>query len=94
MNAPRRVLYAVTDPVTAVSFLQGQLAFLREEGFELHLACGRSPQVDELAIREGVTLHDVPLSRSWWSWADFRALVRAVRVLRQVRPHILNYSTP
>ena len=93
MSAPV-VLHAVTDPLTALSFLRGQLAHLRVSGFDPHLACERTPELEEFARREGVTLHDVPLTRGWWSAKDVRSLTRAVRVLRSVKPDVLNYSTP
>jgi glycosyltransferase involved in cell wall biosynthesis len=89
-----RVLYAVTDPITAISFLRGHLAFLKSEGFEPHLACARTPEAVAFARAECVTLHDVPLSRCWFGMEDLLSLVRAVRVLRLVRPTVLNYSTP
>ncbi|MCW2846487.1 MAG: Capsular polysaccharide biosynthesis glycosyl transferase [Marmoricola sp.] len=88
------VLYAVTDPVTALAFLRGQLGFLRENGFEVHLACERTPEIEAFAQVEGVIAHDVRLSRRWWSWQDTRSLSKAVGVLRSVRPVVLNYSTP
>lgn len=88
------VLYTVTDPVTALSLMRGQFRALREEGFEPHLACGVTPELEEFAATEGVVLHDVPLTRSWLSVAEGRSFVRAVRVLRRVRPDVLNYSTP
>lgn len=90
----KRVLYTVTDPVTALCFLRGQLAFLDAQGFEPHLACASNREIREFAASEGATIHDVPLSRKWLSRMDLVALVRAVRVLRAVRPAVLNYSTP
>ncbi len=89
-----KILYAVTDPVTATAFLRGQLAFLRQDGFEVHLACGLSADLENLAAEEKVTLHEVPLSRSWRLGDAARAVVEARRILRSVRPQVLNYSTP
>ncbi len=88
------VLYAVTDPVTALAFLRGQLASLRADGFRPHLACASSPELEAFAAAEGVVTHDVPLTRRWWGRGDFASLFRAIRVLRRVRPAVLNYSTP
>jgi glycosyltransferase involved in cell wall biosynthesis len=89
-----RILYAVTDPITALSFLRGQLAYLRSQGFEPHLACARTPELEAFAAEEGVILHNVPLSRGWLGDPKVRSVVRAMRVLRNVRPDVLNYSTP
>lgn len=90
----RKVLYAVTAPITAVGFLRGQLAFLVAEGFDVHLACQGDGAVREMALEEGVTFHDVPLTRTWFSLADVRGVLKAARVLRTARPDVLNYSTP
>lgn len=96
MGKDRRltVLYAVTDPITATAFLRGQFGFLTKEGFDVHLACGSSPALRGLAAEEGITLHDVPLTRSWRLDDAVRAMVRAVRILILVRPQAVNYSTP
>ena len=91
---PGRVLYAVTDPVTALAFLRGQLAYVRSQNFEVHLACGGSAELEMFAAAEGIVLHDVPLSRRWLAMRDIVSLVRAVRLMRRVRPTVLNYSTP
>jgi glycosyltransferase involved in cell wall biosynthesis len=88
------LVYAVTDPATALAFLRGQLGYLAAHGFNVHLACGRTTELDDFAARECVTVHDVPLSRAWWARGDLGSLVRAIRVLRSVRPDVLNYSTP
>lgn len=90
----RVVLYAVTDPITALSFLRGQLAFLKADGFEVHLACGSSPDLQRLADEEGVVFHEVPLSRTWRIGDAVRAVRQASKILASVRPHVLNYSTP
>jgi len=70
------------------------MAFLVAEGFDVHLACQGDEAVREMALAEGVTLHEVSLSRTWFSPADLRGMLRAARVLRAVRPAVLNYSTP
>jgi glycosyltransferase involved in cell wall biosynthesis len=88
------VLYAVTDPTTALAFLRGQLRYVAEQGFEVHLACGPSDELSQFAQQEGVTLHQVPLARKWLSRDDLTAVLRAMRTLRRVRPDVLNYSTP
>ena len=84
----------MTAPITAVGFLRGQLAFLVAQGFDVHLACQGDEAVRQMARAEGVTLHEVSLSRTWFSPADLKGLLSAARVLRTVDPAVLNYSTP
>jgi glycosyltransferase involved in cell wall biosynthesis len=90
----KRVLYTVTDPITALGFMRGQLSFLRSHGYDVHLATRASPELERFAVEEGVTLHDVPLSRTWLTREDLTSLRRARRVLREFRPDVLVYSTP
>jgi glycosyltransferase involved in cell wall biosynthesis len=89
----RRVLYSVTV-ATTVPLLRGQMLYLKHAGFDVHLACEASPYVEQLAEEEGFTLHDVPLRRSWLAFDDIKGIWRAVRVLREVKPNVLNFSTP
>lgn len=90
----KRVLYTVTDPITALGFMRGQLSYLRSHGYDVHLATRASAELERFAAEEGVTLHDVPLSRRWLSRDDLGSLRRARRVLKRARPDLLVYSTP
>jgi glycosyltransferase involved in cell wall biosynthesis len=92
-RGPRRVLYSITSPVTAI-FLRGQLDHLKAAGFEVHVACAASPHLERLAVDEGFVLHDLPLTRHWMARDDLKGIWRAVRLLREVQPDVLNYSTP
>jgi glycosyltransferase involved in cell wall biosynthesis len=88
------VLYTVTDPITALGFMRGQLSYLRSHGYDVHLATRASAELERFAAEEGVTLHDVPLSRTWLTREDLGSLRRARRVLKRTRPDLLVYSTP
>lgn len=88
-----RVLYLVTDAIST-TFLRGQLGYLTERGFEVHLACGRVEQLGELAESEGVALHPLPLTRRPSLLDDGKALAASVRLIRRLRPDIVNASTP
>lgn len=92
-GAPR-IVYAVTTPRVAWWFLRGQLAYLRERGAEVHLVASPEPSLRDSAEREGVTPHPLAMDREIAPRSDLRALVALWRLLRRLRPDIVNASTP
>jgi len=92
----RRILYAVTSPVTASTFLVGHLADLRAAGYELQLLSADDPPglLETAGHSAGVHTRAVPFEREISPIADLRAFARLVRTLRQFRPDIVNAGTP
>lgn len=90
----RRVVYVVTSPMSAWLLLRGQLTYMREQGFEVHLVCSPGPWLDAAAAREGVFVHRIPMRREIAPLADLVALGRLFRLLRRLRPQVTNVSTP
>lgn len=87
-----KVLHAVTVPVTARAFLSGQLQVLADEGHEVHLLSAPGAELGALDPR--VTVHQVRMTREPDPARDVGALLRAVRVLRAVRPDVTVVGTP
>ncbi|MBB6097848.1 lipopolysaccharide/colanic/teichoic acid biosynthesis glycosyltransferase [Deinobacterium chartae] len=92
----KRMLYLVTVPLSARSFLRGQLAHFRAAGWELHLAAAPEPAADleEVARQEGVTAHQLPMQREIAPLHDAAALLRTWWLMRRLRPQIVNAGTP
>lgn len=89
-----RIVYGITAGMSAKNLLRGQLRFLREAGWDVHLVCTDDELAREAALREGVTLHTLPMRRDISPWHDVVALVRWIRLLSRLRPDVLNVSTP
>jgi glycosyltransferase involved in cell wall biosynthesis len=79
--------------VTANVLLRGQLAYLRERGFDITVICSPGPELDEVARREQVDVVAVPIAREIDVLADARSLERVTRTLLALRPDIVNAST-
>ena len=92
MERPR-LLIAVTSPMSSL-FFQGQLAWLREQGFEVHFLCSPGQPAEDIVASQCVNFHPVPMERGISPWRDLRALWRVIGVLRRVRPQIVNAGTP
>lgn len=89
-----RLLHVATIPETHWCFLRGQNTFMRERGFEVHVACRGGPLLEQIAIRDGVAVHAVPMSRKIQPVQDLVALVHLVRLCRRIKPDIVHLSTP
>jgi glycosyltransferase involved in cell wall biosynthesis len=52
------------------------------------------PDLEEVARAEGVAVHAIPFERQIHPLQDARALAAIVRLLRCLRPHVVNAGTP
>lgn len=93
-RAAVRIAYITTIADTQWHFLRGQNPFLAERGFEIHAIAAPGPKLQQLAGRDGVSVHAVPLTRSIRPLQDLLAIWRMWRLLRRIRPHVVHVSTP
>lgn len=89
-----RLLYITTHGKAALGLMRGQLAMLRERGFDVTVVASPSWELDEVASREGVPIIAVPMNREITPLRDLIALHRLVRVIKRVRPDVVNAGTP
>ncbi len=86
-------MVGVTVPQTT-RLMNGQLAWLRGRGYDVHVVSSPGPDLDRVMTTEGVTVHALPMEREMAPAADLRALVRAVVALRRIRPEVTSVGTP
>lgn len=89
-----RLLAVITHPMSAYYLMRGQLAYLRESGLDVTLVSSGGELLQKTADREGVKFIPVDMRREPSPRKDLLALIKLWRVIRQVKPHILHYSTP
>ncbi len=88
------MVYVATDP-TAIERQQGpQLAFFRELGFHVTAIASPGPELWRAADSQQITARAIPIPREINPTRDLIALFRMHRVLRQIRPDIVNAGTP
>jgi len=88
-----RIVYVVTSSLSA-RLIRGQLNYLRQLGFEAFLISSSGDELYRTQTLEGVPTVAVPMAREIALWKDLRALWMLWRVMRQLRPSIVNFSTP
>ncbi len=93
-RSPVRIVYVVGAAMTADFLLKGQLAFLRSQGYEVTVVASPDLRLRKVALREGVQVMPIPISRTIRPLRDILTLYRLWRYFNVTKPHIVNASTP
>lgn len=94
MVRKKKLLYLATDPLTPFRLMEGQLADLRRRGFDVELVASPGPLLDQVAQREEVRVHPIPMERQMSPVRDLVTLLRLIRLMRRTRPDLVNAGTP
>lgn len=89
-----RLLYVVTHAASASVLLRGQLAWMRDRGYDVAVVASPGPELDVVAGREGVDVFGARLSREIALWEDAKALRDIHQIVRLWRPDIVYAATP
>ena len=89
-----RLVYVITHPMSARHLLNGQLAYMKKQGFDVILITSPGEELNGLAEREGVSIHVIPMEREIRLLKDSVSLVRLYSLIRKLKPAIVNASTP
>lgn len=93
-NSRPRILFGVTTGIVVKSLLSGQLAMLREAGWDVVLVTTDEGEAREVAEREGATFLPIDASRNPSPTTDLRTLATLTRLLRRERPDVAVWGTP
>lgn len=94
MPAPTKLVHVTTIPMTQWLFLRGQNQFMVDQGYEVHAVSSPGPFMPKLVGRDPVIPHEIPISRQITPIRDLISTVRLWRLFRQLRPEIVQLSTP
>jgi glycosyltransferase involved in cell wall biosynthesis len=91
---PTMLVIIATVPETIMSFLIEQIRFLTAHGFEVHTIT--SPGIEQMPGNGALNSvrHEVPMTRAISPLADLIALFQLWRLLRELRPTIVQTRTP
>jgi glycosyltransferase involved in cell wall biosynthesis len=87
-------LLHITTVSMSLTFLQGQVQFMRERGFHVEALCSPGPETAGFEQNEGVHVHTVEMPRRITPWQDLEAVRNIVAVIRQTHPTIVHAHTP
>lgn len=77
-----------------LTFLSGQLAYMRERGYAVDVVSSPGDDLELLAALHGATPHALRLTRRITPIQDVMAVLSLVRLLRRLRPTIVHAHTP
>jgi glycosyltransferase involved in cell wall biosynthesis len=94
-NLVRPRLVIAVNSAIALGFVQGQLQFFQERGFDVTVLCPERRKDEwEVERPKGVSIIEVPMERKIAPWRDLQSLLRLWRHMRQLRPTVTNVGTP
>lgn len=82
-----------TVPQT-LGFFSGQVQYMMQRGFEVHVVSSPGPELEHFADREGVVAHSATMKRAIDPIGDISAVLALVRIFREIRPVIVHAHTP
>lgn len=89
----KTIVHITTIPMS-LTFLRGQVGYMKERGFEVHAVSSPGEDLDDFGSRERLPTHAVPMTRRISPLLDLVALARLRRLLRDLRPDIVHAHTP
>ena len=95
INSNQPGLVAVVNSSIAVGFLEGQLEYLQERGFDVTLLCPKRRNDEwEVPRPDGISVFEVPMERKISPLRDIASFWRLWKAIRTIRPKVTNVGTP
>lgn len=88
-----KILFAISSPITVI-LLKGQTAYNKSMGAQVYLATSFDENIAFYEESEGFIFKKINLIREISILKDITAIVRAIKILKEVKPDIINASTP
>ncbi len=88
-----KLIHAVTVS-ESLSFMNGQLRYLKRRGFEPKALSSTGPGFEEFQSSEQVEMFELAMDRGISPLQDAQSLARCIALFRRERPVIVNASTP
>jgi glycosyltransferase involved in cell wall biosynthesis len=93
LSQKMKLLHITTVPMS-LRFLRGQVSYMQGRGFRVDVLSSPGVLLTDFAAQESTGAHAVEMPRRISPLQDIAAAWRILRVIRQVRPHIVHAHTP
>jgi glycosyltransferase involved in cell wall biosynthesis len=87
------VVHVTTVPMS-LTFLRGQIGYMKAHGLRLHAISSPGEDLDAFAAREAIGTTAIEMPRSITPVRDLGAVRQVVRALRRLKPTIVHAHTP
>ncbi|MDG4949893.1 glycosyltransferase family 4 protein [Weeksellaceae bacterium KMM 9724] len=92
--AKPKLIRVTTVPISLDKLLEGQLKFMSETYEVIAVSSPENNYLKQIAEREGVAFHPIPLTRAITPIQDFKSLWEMYRFLKKEKPQIIHSHTP
>lgn len=94
MDRPIKIIRSSTISTSLDTFCKGQLAMLRDMGYEVVAVSTPDDRLEAMARREGIRAVGVPMQRHISVRDDIRSLWLMYRLFRREKPYLVHSMTP
>lgn len=89
----KSIIIAISHSFCA-NFIRGQAGYLSENGYKVYIVSADGPEVRKVATEEKVELIVVDFAREIAPWQDLVCLFKLLRIIRKIKPDIVNAGNP
>ncbi|MCB0221964.1 MAG: glycosyltransferase, partial [Chrysiogenetes bacterium] len=93
-DARPHIVFLLTSPLAPPRMLAGQCRFLMGKGFRVTVVTAPGPDLEAFGREEGVEVAAVEMAREPSLRADLRSFVGLYKLLRRLRPDVVEAGTP
>ena len=93
-QTPYKIMRITTVPLSLHKLLNGQMRFMREEGFDVLMVSSDGPEIAQVVAHEGCNHEVVRMTRQLTPLQDFIALFRLIFLMIKYKPDIVHTHTP
>ena len=83
-----------TVPLSLHKLLKGQMRYMQENGFMVHLVTSPGPEIDAVIESEGCGLTSIAMTRNITPFQDLFSLIRIWFLFFKMKPAIIHTHTP
>lgn len=94
MERKKKIIRITTVPQSLLILLEGQMKFMKEQGYEVIGLTSSGPEIEEIKRREDVPVKIVEMTRTISPLADLKSLIQVYRFLVREKPFIVHSHTP
>lgn len=89
----KKLIVGITIP-GSVGLLEGQLSYFKEQGFDTYLMAPKGEWSLWYCEMENCKLLEIDIEREISLLADFKTLFQIIRILKNIKPDVVNFGTP